>query len=180
MTGRLIGVVGPSGVGKDTLMADLVDACPEFSLVRRVITRKPGLGGEDYEAVSEDEFAGLKAEGAFCMSWQAHGLHYGILDVYRHKVAKGEQLLINLSRAILLDAVAVFPSLTVLNVTASRETLMKRLQDRGRENAEDIARRLERANQPLPEGLDVITISNDGVIEDAVLEVLGRLYPVRA
>ena len=50
--GRLIAVVGPSGVGKDSVMAGLHGAIPDLHLVRRVITRAPDLGGEDYDAVS--------------------------------------------------------------------------------------------------------------------------------
>ena len=38
MTGLLVGVVGPSGVGKDTIMAAISEAAPEFGIVRRVIT----------------------------------------------------------------------------------------------------------------------------------------------
>ena len=44
MSGRMIAVVGPSGVGKDTVMQALVDAAPQLSLVRRVITRRSGCG----------------------------------------------------------------------------------------------------------------------------------------
>ena len=52
MSGRMIAVVGPSGVGKDTVTQALVDAAPQLSLVRRVITRAADAGGEDYDAAS--------------------------------------------------------------------------------------------------------------------------------
>ena len=180
MTGRLIGVVGASGVGKDTLMRALTEASPELSLVRRVITRAPCMGGEDYEPVTEAEFETRRKAGEFCIHWQAHGLRYGIPDDIRRRVAKGEQLLVNLSRDVLTDVAKVFPRFAVLNITASDETLAARLSGRGRETADQIARRLDRARRALPEGLTIHNVSNDGPLSDTVNEALALLYPVRA
>lgn len=180
MTGRLIGVVGPSGVGKDSLMAGLSATCTEFGLVRRVITREAHLGGEDYDAVSEAEFARMEADGAFCLSWQAHGLYYGIPDAVRLSIAKGEQMLVNLSRTVLPLVGDVFPHFEVINVTASPETLAARLEGRGRESREEIARRLSRSVAAFPEDLTVHTVHNDGLLEDAVTMALELLQPVRA
>lgn len=70
-TGRMIAVVGPSGVGKDSVMAGIVAAMPDISLVRRIITRAPGLGGEQYDAVSVSEFEEMKAAGQFALDWGA-------------------------------------------------------------------------------------------------------------
>src|SRR5213595_2440667 len=52
-------VVGPSGVGKDSLMdgaraALLTD--PRYVFARRVITRPTGSPGEDHEGATEAEF----------------------------------------------------------------------------------------------------------------------------
>lgn len=180
MTGRLIGVVGPSGAGKDTLMRALANASPDFELVRRTITRAPDLGGEDFDAVTEEDFEARRRAGHFCIHWRAHGLRYGIPDQIRLRVGKGEQLLVNLSRDVLVDVATVFPCFAVLNVIASDQTLAARLSSRGRETDEDIARRLARAGRALPDGLTIYTVSNDGAIEDAMDEALALLHPVRA
>lgn len=180
MTGVLIGVVGPSGVGKDTLMHALVEASPDLALVRRFITRPAELGGEDFTSVSEDAFDGLCADGAFCVHWRAHGLRYGIPDEVRLRVGKGERLLVNLSRNVLSDVAAVFPDFMVLNVTAAPETLASRLKGRGRETADDIARRLARSVRPIPDGVKVYAISNDGSLNEAVDAALAVLHPVSA
>ena len=76
--GRLVAVVGPSGVGKDSVMAALVEADPAWMLARRVITRPSEAGGEDFEGVSEEAFRARDAAGEFLLSWEAHGLHYGV------------------------------------------------------------------------------------------------------
>ncbi len=180
MSGRLIGVVGPSGVGKDTVMEALANAVPEFSLVRRFITRKPGLGGEDYEPVSEEAFARMKGDGGFCIDWQAHGLHYGIPSNVVDDVAAGDQLLVNLSRSVLGTVNAAFPHFVVLNITASPETLAERLKGRGRESVSEIAARLERSASALPSDVETVTISNDGLLDDTVRTAVALLQPVRA
>ncbi|MCC2112585.1 MAG: phosphonate metabolism protein/1,5-bisphosphokinase (PRPP-forming) PhnN, partial [Hyphomicrobiales bacterium] len=54
--GRLVLVVGPSGAGKDTLMAAIGRARPDLHIVRRVVTRPSEAGGEPFEGVTEAEF----------------------------------------------------------------------------------------------------------------------------
>ena len=48
MTGRFIAVVGPSGVGKDSVMQGMAARDPRIVLARRVITRPSDAGGEDF------------------------------------------------------------------------------------------------------------------------------------
>jgi ribose 1,5-bisphosphokinase len=161
-------------------MAGLSASCTEFSLVRRVITRDAALGGEDFDAVSREEFLRRRDAGEFCVSWEAHGLHYGIPDQVRIRISKGEQMLVNLSRNVLGLVAESFPGFEVLNVTASAETLESRLAGRARETREEIARRLSRTVKPFPPALTVHTIHNDGLLEDAVAMALDVLQPVRA
>ena len=179
MTGRLIGVVGPSGVGKDSVMRAMAANVTGFILVRRVITREPGAGGEDYESVTEAEFEQRRLAGAFCLDWEAHGLRYGIPRTVLNRVAKGEDVLVNLSRDVLRDIKAIFPRVTILNITASPETLAERLEQRGRETPDDIAKRLAKASRVLPDGMEIVTVSNDGPLEDTVAEALALLHPAR-
>jgi ribose 1,5-bisphosphokinase len=178
--GRLIAVVGPSGAGKDSVMAGMKQARPDLRLVRRAVTRAPDLGGEDYEAMTPEAFARAVEAGAFCVHWSAHGLSYGIPADVLDDLRAGVDCLANFSRRALPQAAAVFPAMTVLHVTASPETLARRLAGRGRESRDEIAARLSRAGLPLPPGLPVIRVSNDGPLEDTVARALGALQPARA
>ena len=71
MIGRVIAVVGPSGVGKDCVMADLAQACPDLQIVHRAIALTSGLGAEDHLFVTVTEFFRVAEQGAFCLHWTA-------------------------------------------------------------------------------------------------------------
>lgn len=166
--GRLIAVVGPSGVGKDSVMRGLVDVLPNARLVRRVITRAADLGGEDYESVTPDVFQQRAARGDFAVHWQAHELFYGIPATVHAELEKGRDCLANFSRKALVEAAAHFEPFIVLNITARPDTLAARLAARGRESREQIAKRLAEAEKPLPTGVTSVTISNDGALSQAI------------
>jgi len=180
VSGRVIAVVGPSGVGKDSVMTGLKGLLPNIHLVRRVITRDPDLGGEDYDAVSPDEFDAMERNGAFAVHWGAHSLRYGIPVTVKYQLMKGTDCLVNFSRRALSEGAEVFPNFLVLNITASSETLAKRLSDRGRESVEEIARRIAVAQKPIPTELEVVEVSNDGTLAETVARAAALIQPVRA
>ena len=180
MTGRVISVVGPSGVGKDSVMSGLKSLMPDLHLVRRVITRDPGLGGEDYDAVSPDEFDAMQRSGAFALHWGAHSLRYGVPITVNYQLKKGTNCLVNFSRKALSEGAEIFPNFLVLSITASSETLAKRLSARGRESAEEIARRIAVAQKPIPTELEVVEVSNDGPLAETVARAAALIQPVRA
>jgi ribose 1,5-bisphosphokinase len=177
--GRLIAVVGPSGVGKDSVIQGVAAAVPSLHPVRRTITRAPDMGGEDYDAVSEAQFEALKDDCAFAVYWRAHGLFYGIPQTVRYKLNKRTDCIANFSRKALQAGADAFPNFIVLNITAQPTTLAARLAARGRESEADIARRLAEAMKPVPEGLDVITLPNDGPLGQTLACAAQALQPLR-
>ena len=179
MAGRFIAVVGPSGVGKDSLMEGLCAMRPALHRVRRVITRAPDLGGEDFEHVSESLFAARAAGGDFALHWKAHGLSYGIPNTVRGVLAEGQDVLANLSRGKLQAAADTFDHLMVMNITATPKILSRRLAQRGRERGHEIDRRLARPKPVLPVGLKTITIDNSGPLAESIAAAAAALYPER-
>ena len=174
MTGRLIAVVGPSGAGKDTLLAGVLAARPDWEVVRRVITRPVGPG-EDHEPVGMAEFETRRALGQFALHWQAHGLHYGIPGSVLARVRGGTTVLFNGSRAALPQARAVWPWLEVVMVTAPVPVLAARLSARGRESTGEVAARLQRSLLPPPEGARMVV--NDAGVTEGVARLLAVLSP---
>lgn len=173
----IIAVVGPSGAGKDTLIAGAVARCPDLRRVRRVISRASEAGGEDYEAVSADEFTGRRARGEFALDWMAHGLHYGIPKA---QVEGGGTVIFNGSRLALAAAREAFAGLRVVLVTAPDAVLAERLARRGRESEADIRTRLARAAFTLPEGIAAVRVMNDTTPEEGIARLIAAIQPQRA
>ncbi|MGV1761527.1 phosphonate metabolism protein/1,5-bisphosphokinase (PRPP-forming) PhnN [Rhizobium sp. A22-96] len=177
-TGVMAVVVGPSGAGKDTLMnlaARHFAGRPDIHFVRRVITRDGDAGNEDHRSVSDADFDAMEKAGAFAVSWEAHGLKYGIpADVF-DELARGNLVIANGSRSALHHFEAAFPRLKIINITATREVLAERLIARGRENREDVLKRLERSALTVQGSYDVTDIDNSGTLEEAEQAIISAL-----
>ena len=175
--GQLFLVVGPSGAGKDSLIeaakSALVDK-PGFVFPRRIITRPSDPGSEVHDSVAEAEFDRLRDAGAFFLHWGAHGLRYGLPASITDDLAAGATVICNVSRQILTQAHTKHRRTTVILVTASQEVLEQRLMARGREDLDAIRRRLSHT-APLPDTLPLVTVSNDGSLEQAVAAFLSVL-----
>ncbi|MFS4505347.1 phosphonate metabolism protein/1,5-bisphosphokinase (PRPP-forming) PhnN [Clavibacter sp. Sh2141] len=172
--GPFVAVVGASGVGKDALLAAArAGSGPDAFFPRRAITRPPGPG-EDFDAVSEDAFAAAVARGAFAVTWRAHGLAYGIPATADDAVRAGVAVVANVSRGMLDVLQARYARLVVVRITVSEEVRAARLLERGREPADDIARRLARVD-PAPDRVPDHEVRNDGTVAEggaALLRVI--------
>ena len=177
----LVLVVGPSGAGKDTLInaakASLASD-PRFFFPRRVVTRQAVASLEDHDTVSPQEFALRAANGAYALSWEAHGLHYGLPASIRDDIAAGRVVVMNGSRAMVETARRTFPGMVVIMIEASRGVRAQRLAGRGRETAAEVAARLAReVDADIP---NAIRVDNSGAIEDGITRFLAALRALPA
>lgn len=166
--GTLVLVVGPSGAGKDSLIAYCRERLGQGDSVvfpRRVITRDGAGETEDHDTVSEDMFHRHVSEGAFALHWRAHGLGYGIPSTIAGELAAGRRVVVNVSRSVIAEARRRFRPLLVVSVTVPVDVLAERLSMRGRESPERIQMRLERSDGFVVEGDDVLVIDNSVPIE---------------
>jgi phosphonate metabolism protein PhnN/1,5-bisphosphokinase (PRPP-forming) len=115
----------------------------------------------------------MRDQGDFALWWDAHGLSYGIPASILAQAGQGRVVVANLSRGVLAEAAARFP-LLVLEITAPLELRAARLAARGRESVEDVARRLSR-EAPLPQGLDIRRVVNDGSPDQGIAAVVAVL-----
>jgi len=149
-SGRLFVVSGPSGVGKGTLVAEVLKRLPNLRRVVTYTTRPPRpneASGHDYHFVSPEEFERLKAQGAFLEWAEVYGNFYGSP---RKEVERLRQqgydvvLVLDVQGALSVkrqcpDAILIFiepPSL---------EELRRRMERRGTDPPEVIARRWAKA-----------------------------------
>jgi ribose 1,5-bisphosphokinase len=162
--GVFVCVVGPSGVGKDTLLSEArreLAHDSDFLFVRRMVTR-PTNAYEDHDSISEADFAAGVRDNTFALHWRAHGLGYAVPLAARNAVYRGTIAVCNLSRAIVAEARAAFPKVATVLVTANAEVLTARLAGRGRETREAIAARLARESGLSGSFAPDYTLANDG------------------
>ncbi len=176
--GRLFLVVGPSGAGKDTLIGEARRHLGEpegFAFPRRVITRPPHAGSEDFTSATVEDFEARDRRGAFALSWRSHGLRYGIPAAIDGFLAEGRRVVVNVSRTVIDTARARYADTRVIQVKAPASVVLTRLQERRRETSDDIARRLERAVTLEVTGPHVYTIDNGGPLDQAAAAFLAAL-----
>ncbi len=172
MSAKVIYVMGPSGVGKDSLLNCLrvhvqtFQPTPALHFARRTITRAAGDASEDHESVRHEDFAQLAQLGAFALHWQAHGLHYGV----RHTEIANRNgwVIVNGSRAYVQEARERFPGMAVLHVSAPESLVRQRLLSRQREAAVEVEARVLRSQSA---AVDVaagdLQIGNAGSLEES-------------
>ncbi len=153
-SGCLFVLAAPSGGGKTSLVRSLLEREPGIRLSVSYTTRAPRPGEQDgvhYHFVDEARFMALKDAGEFLEHAQVHGYWYATSATWlRQQVQHGHDVLLEIDwqgaaqvRNLMPDAVHIFilpPSLA---------SLRERLEKRGQDSAEVIARRLEAAREEM-------------------------------
>lgn len=153
--GKLIVLAGPTAVGKGTVAGYIIRNYAHIRLSISATTRAPRLGeieGQHYFFVSEDQFTEMIERGEFLEWATVHNRHrYGtpkqpVLD----SLARGENVLLEIDVQGAFQVQQNFPeALLIFLHPPSWEELVRRLQGRGTETAEEQALRLETARTEL-------------------------------
>jgi phosphonate metabolism protein PhnN/1,5-bisphosphokinase (PRPP-forming) len=182
LAGVLLLVVGPSGAGKDTLIAGARAALDgkRFVFPRRTISRPAQAGGEDHIAATADDMTRRTARGEFALAWSAHGHDYGIPASISDDLDAGRHVVVNVSRTVIDAARRDFARVGVVVVVAPRDALKERLGKRGREDAAAVDRRLARATAYEVTGDAVVEVVNDATVEEGVARLVAALEALAA
>jgi len=185
---RLTVLAGPTAVGKGTVAADIRRHHPEVWISVSVTTRKPRPGevhGRHYWFVDDAEFDRLVAEGQL-LEWALihKAARYGTpRKPVEQTLAEGRPALLEIDlqgarqvRATMPDALFVFLK------PPSWEELVRRLEGRGTETAEERGRRLETAREELAAEaeFDVTVVNTDVHVASEQLVALMQNPRARA
>ncbi len=144
MNGRLIYVVGPSGAGKDSVLATARrQAPPTLWFAHRYITR-PTDPTENHVALSAAEFSTRRAAGGFSLCWDSHGWSYGIGIEIDTWIRDGIDVVVSGSRGVFAAALTRYPSLPPIRITADTTILPKQPPPSCMRSGEQLAQSLRR------------------------------------
>jgi ribose 1,5-bisphosphokinase len=177
--GHLVLVVGPSGAGKDTLIAHVRDVTRDDDRIvfpRRVITREAD-GAEDHDTLSDTAFERAIADGVFTVWWDAHGHKYAIPSSAEDAIKAGRTVVCNVSRGVVAWLRQRFSRVSVVLVTAPPEVLARRLAARGRVSDGDLEKRVTRGESMRAEAKADIVVTNVAAPETAAGQLLAIVRP---
>jgi len=144
--GRFVLIVGPSGAGKDTLIAGVRAACDGAANVafpRRVVTRA-NSDAEDHDTLENAAFDHAAKDGKFALWWEAHGHKYGIPSSADADIRAGRVVITNVSRAIVSAVRRRYAHVEAVLVTAPKDVLTSRLTRRLRRSDGSVTDRVKR------------------------------------
>jgi guanylate kinase len=170
---KVFAISGPSGVGKGSVIQELLKQHPDYALSISYTTRQKRaaeIEGKDYFFISNADFDKKIAKGEFIEWAQVHGNRYGTTLAQLEILKKGQKVVIveldvqgamNLKNR-LSDSVSIFIE------PPDFETLSKRLSGRKTETKEEMDLRLSNAANELELGKQFdYQIVNDDLRETA-------------
>ncbi|MGO3327087.1 guanylate kinase [Gordonia sp. (in: high G+C Gram-positive bacteria)] len=185
--GRLVVLVGPSAVGKSTVVRRLRDALPALHFSVSATTREPRPGevdGRDYHFVTRDSFDAMIDAGEM-LEWAE--IHGGLqrsgtpAAPVEQAMAQGRPVLVEVDlvgarnvRARLNEAITVFLA------PPSWDELVSRLTGRGTESGDVIERRLETARVEMAAQDEFAHVIVNDDVDETVEQLLNLLVGPRS
>lgn len=154
MTGGLFVVSGPSGAGKDTLLARVLPRLERVWLSVSATTRSPRQGERDgvhYFFLSDEQFDKLVAVDGLLEWASVHGERYGtIRSEVEKRLAQGIKVVLEIDTQGAFKVLEKTPDAKMIFIAPpSLDVLEQRLRQRGTEDEAAVARRMANAVQEM-------------------------------
>lgn len=175
LSSKLVVVSGPSGAGKDTIVAKLLEMDKSFSLSVSATTRAPRgeeVDGENYYFLTVDDFVSRIENDAFIEYAKYGSNYYGTLksDV-EERIKNGKTVILVIEVNGAANIKKMYPSsLSIFIMPPSAEVLEKRLRNRQTDSEDAIAKRLDIAKTEIARSVDYDYIVINDDLDRAVVE----------
>jgi guanylate kinase len=184
MRGSLFTVVAPSGAGKTSLVAKLLEREPNLHLSVSHTTRAPREGerdGREYHFVPRARFEEMIASADFLEHAEVYGNYYGTSRRWiEDQLEADHDVLLEIDWQGAHQVRRLFPNMVgIFILPPSIAELQRRLEGRGKDSAETIARRMASAREDISHVLEFEYIIVNETFESALADLIAVVRAAR-
>jgi len=180
--GKLFIISAPSGAGKTTLCARLLECCPDIFYSISYTTRRPRPGetdGKDYHFITREAFLEKQAHDYWAEWARVHDHYYGTsAEFLSDSMAQGQDVLMDIDVQGAMQIKDRFPeAITIFIMPPSMDVLKQRLAGRGTDSRAIIEKRLQNAVKEMAQkGFYRHVIVNDELekVANELIEIVNR------
>lgn len=184
--GKLVLIIGPSGVGKSVILKALRDLHPEFHFPRSATTRlrREGEGDDLYHFVSKEEFNRLQNAGKF-LEWALihNGPRYAtMIDEIIPLIEEGKTVIREVDvqgfdsirhHALFTGSKPLYPLQSIFILPENKEQLIEHIKTRAPISNEELERRIASMEKELTYAdlCNAQIVNREGHLEEAIRNV---------